>query len=187
MKYIKTLSMVIGAAAFSAQPLQAAPAKTCPTVLNHTLKTLDGQSQNLCAYQGKVVLMVNTASMCGYTPQYKGLQALHTKYKDKGLVVLGFPAANFGGQELASDKEIAKFCKDNYSVTFPVFSKSSVKGSDRNPVYQILEARTGEAPLWNFHKYLIARDGQKVLSFSSGTNPMSPKFTQAIEQLLAQK
>jgi glutathione peroxidase len=160
---------------------------TCPNMLNHKFQTLQGKSENFCNYQGKVLLVVNTASFCGYTPQYKELQNLYKKYKSQGLVVMGFPANDFGKQEPGEDKEIAKFCKETYNVSFPMFSKSSVKGQAKNPLFEQLKQKTGEAPLWNFHKYLIDRSGEKALSFSSSTSPSDPKLIAALEAMLKQK
>lgn len=147
-----------------------------------TMKSIDGQPVPLSTYKGKVVLMVNVASQCGYTPQYKGLETLYKEYKDKGLVLLGFPANNFGGQEPGSDAEIKTFCSRNYSVTFPMFSKISVKGSDRAPLYSYLAA-AGE-PKWNFSKYLVGKDGKVIQLFGSGVAPESAELRGAIDQAL---
>jgi glutathione peroxidase len=160
----------------------AAPA--CPPLLDHTLKDIDGTMQNLCAYAGKVVLVVNTASQCGYTGQYQGLQALHQKYGKQGLVVLGFPANDFGGQEPGSNTTIKDFCESNYAVDFPLFSKVGVKAANANPLHEGLAQATGERPSWNFHKYLIDRSGTRALSFASRIEPQSRDMVQAIESLL---
>ena len=162
--------------------VHAAPA--CPPLLNHTLKDIDGTMQNLCAYAGKVVLVVNTASQCGYTGQYKGLQALHDKYGKQGLVVLGFPANDFGGQEPGSNTKIKDFCETSYDVSFPLFSKVGVTAANANPLHEGLAKATGERPGWNFHKYLIDRSGTRVLSFASRVDPESKAMVQAIESLL---
>jgi len=162
--------------------VHAAPA--CPPLLDHTLKDIDGTMQNLCAYAGKVVLVVNTASQCGYTGQYKGLQALHEKYGKQGLVVLGFPANDFGGQEPNTETKIKDFCETNYQVDFPLFSKVGVKAANANPLHQGLAKATGERPSWNFHKYLIDRSGTRALSFASRIEPESKAMVQAIESLL---
>ena len=155
-------------------------------LLDKTEKRLLGKSENLCsAYAGKVVLVVNTASQCGYTPQYEGLEALYKTYKDKGLVVLGFPSDQFGGQEFADDKEIAKFCKANFGVSFPMFTKTDVKGDKVNPLFKDLIATTGKEPSWNFNKYLIGRDGKAVTHFGSNTKPQGEDFVKAIEAELA--
>ncbi|HEX4986126.1 MAG TPA: glutathione peroxidase [Burkholderiales bacterium] len=159
----------------------------CPDVLNHKLNNLDGQPVNLCEYTGKVVLAVNTASYCGNTPQYKGLEALYSKYKDQGLVVVGFPANDFGAQEPGSSKEIKDFCELTYGVKFPMIEKTSVVPGKANPVFAKLEKMTGEAPEWNFHKYLISRDGKRAVSFSARTQPESADVVRQIEALLAEQ
>jgi glutathione peroxidase len=162
-------------------------AMACPNVLNLQTKSLDGQPVNLCDYAGKVVLAVNTASFCGNTPQYKGLESLYQKYKDKGLVVVGFPANDFGSQEPGTAKEIKEFCELTYGVKFPMLEKSSVVPGKANPVFAELAKMTGETPGWNFHKYLIARDGQRAFSFSARTQPESREIVRQIETLLAEK
>lgn len=155
-------------------------------LLDKTEKRLLGKAENLCdSYAGKVVLVVNVASQCGYTPQYEGLEALYKTYKDKGLVVLGFPSDQFGGQEFADDQEIAKFCKANFGVSFPMFTKTDVKGDKANALFKDLIATTGQKPSWNFNKYLIGRDGKSVSHFGSNTKPESAEFTKAIEAELA--
>ena len=158
----------------------------CPDVLNHKLKNLDGKPLDLCEFAGKVVLAVNTASYCGNTPQYKGLEALYQKYRDKGLVVVGFPANDFGAQEPGSSKEIKEFCELTYGVKFPMAEKTSVVAGKANPVFAQLVKMTGEAPEWNFHKYLIARDGKRAFSFSARTPPESKDVVTRIEELLAE-
>ncbi len=173
------------AAALALAASQAAAVCKSP-LLDKTEKRLLGKSENLCeAYAGKVVLVVNTASQCGYTPQYEGLEALYKTYKDKGLVVLGFPSDQFGGQEFADDQEIAKFCKANFGVSFPMFTKTDVKGDKVNPLFKDLIATTGKTPSWNFNKYLIGRDGKAVLHYGSDTKPQSADLTKAIEAELA--
>jgi glutathione peroxidase len=134
-----------------------------------------------------VVLVVNTASYCGYTPQYKALEALYEKHRGRGLVVLGFPSNDFGQQEPGSNGDIAAFCENTFGVRFPMFAKSGVSpraGASVNPLYAQLIAQTGQAPKWNFHKYLIARDGSRVTSFASAVEPDSPAFSQELEKLL---
>ena len=162
--------------------VQAAPG--CPPLLNHTMKDIDGTMQSLCTYAGKVVLVVNTASQCGYTGQYKGLQALHEKYGKQGLVVLGFPANDFGGQEPGSNAAIKDFCESNYQVDFPLFSKVGVTAANANPLHAALAKATGERPNWNFHKYLIDRSGTRALSFATRVDPESKEIVQAIETML---
>ncbi|HET9338833.1 MAG TPA: glutathione peroxidase [Casimicrobiaceae bacterium] len=160
---------------------------SCPALLDHRFQRLQGgQTESLCDYGGKVVLVVNTASYCGYTHQYEGLEALYRKYKDRGLVVVGFPSNDFGGQEPGTSQEIAEFCRTTYGVQFPMYEKTSVSGVADNPLYTELAARTGERPRWNFHKYLIDRRGVKVTSFRSAVEPDSREFVRAIEQMLAE-
>ena len=160
----------------------------CPRVLQHTvLRLQDEKPQNLCQYQGKVVLVVNTASYCGFTSQYDGLEKIYAKYKDQGLVVLGFPSNDFGQQEPGSNKEIADFCKNTYDVKFPMFAKSVVSGNNPNPLFKMLIAKTGTTPKWNFYKYLIDRNGNVVDSFGSMTKPSSSSITSQIEKLLGEK
>jgi glutathione peroxidase len=166
----------------------AAVAEACPALLRHAFKPVQGgPPQSLCQYQGKVVLVVNTASKCGYTYQYEGLEALYRKYRDRGLVVLGFPSDDFGGQEPGSNKEIAEFCRTVYGVQFPMFEKASVARIDANPLYGELASKTGQKPRWNFHKYLIDRTGTRVASFGSNVEPGSSEFVSQVERLLAEK
>jgi len=165
--------------------LASAPAAACPTLLDHTLPSLTDQATSLCQYQGKVLLVVNTASECGYTPQYAGLEALYRRYREKGLIVLGFPANDFGGQEPGSNKEIASFCEINYGVSFPMFAKSQVRSDRVNPFYAALGAKTGERPQWNFHKYLIDRSGREVMSFGTRVTPDDRKLVGEIERMIA--
>ncbi|WP_353427391.1 glutathione peroxidase [Polynucleobacter sp. MWH-UH19D] len=161
---------------------------TCSPLLNHTFPRLQDEApQNLCQYQGKVILAVNTASFCGFTSQYEGLEKIYAKYKDKGFVVLGFPSNDFGQQEPGSNKEIADFCKNTYDVKFPMFAKSSVSGSNPNPFFKMLIAKTGTTPKWNFYKYLIDRNGNVVDSFGSITKPTSSSITDQIQKLLEEK
>jgi glutathione peroxidase len=159
----------------------------CPDLLNHQMNNLDGKPIDLCEFAGKVVLAVNTASYCGNTPQYKGLEALYQKYKDQGLVVVGFPANDFGSQEPGSGKEIKDFCELTYGVKFPMVEKTSVVAGKANPVFAQLEKMTGDAPEWNFHKYLIARDGKRAFSYGARTQPESGEIVKQIETLLAEK
>lgn len=162
-------------------------ATACPPLLNQQFPRLqDEKPQSLCQYAGKVLLVVNTASYCGFTPQYKGLESLYSRYRDRGLVVLGFPSNDFA-QEKASNKEIADFCENTFGVQFPMFAMSSVRGRDANPFFRDLAASTGRQPLWNFHKYLIDRDGRPVAQFASTTAPDSKALIAEIEKLLAAK
>lgn len=159
--------------------------KVCPDVLNGTYPKLqDDSPQSLCQYTGRVVLVVNTASYCGFTRQYDGLERLYDRYKSQGFVILGFPSNDFGQQEPDSNQKIADFCRNTYGIKFPMFAKSSVRGSNANPLFKQLAKQTGEAPSWNFHKYLISRDGRLVTSFGSQIAPESKTMTDAIEQML---
>jgi glutathione peroxidase len=182
MRFLLVLVSLLGAA--------GAQAATCPALLAREMPRLqDEKPQSLCQYAGKVVLVVNTASFCGFTSQYKGLEDLYAKYRDRGLVVLGFPSNDFGAQEPGSNGEIAKFCEGTFGVKFPMFTKTRVSaraGSGVNPLFVDLERITGSSPKWNFHKYLIARDGTTVESFNSLTSPDSSSLTSTIEKLLAQ-
>ena len=155
----------------------------CPELLDHTLPSLDDRSQSLCQYAGKVLLVVNTASQCGYTPQYDGLEALYRKYRSRGLVVLGFPMNDFGAQEPGSNKEISTFCVNEYAIDFPMFAKSSLAA---NPFYAGLAKATGSAPAWNFHKYLVDRSGRRVQSFASRVEPDDAKLVATLERLLGE-
>jgi glutathione peroxidase len=160
-------------------------AAACPAVLQHTVERLqDEKPQNLCQYAGKVVVVVNTASFCGFTPQYKSLEELHARYKDKGLVVLGFPSNDFS-QEPENNKKIADFCENTYGVKFPMFSKTAVRGSDASPLFKQLTQITETAPKWNFYKYMISRDGKTVQSFNSTTDPLSKTFLAEVDKLVA--
>ena len=160
----------------------------CPPLLQHTYSQLQtGEPQSLCRYAGKVLLVVNTASKCGYTPQYAELEGLYRKYKDRGLVVLGFPSDDFGGQEPGSNTQIAEFCRTVYGVQFPLYEKTTVTELARNPLYRELSRVTGHAPKWNFHKYVVDRDGNAVASFVSDVAPQSRELTALIERLLARK
>ncbi len=166
------------------------PAVVESYVLNFSLNDIDGKEQNLEQYKGKVVLMVNVASKCGFTSQYKGLEALYQKYKDKGLVVLGFPSNDFGGQEPGADADIKSFCQANYKVTFPLFSKIKVTGTSAHPLYQRLAAQPGAAggvPKWNFNKFLVGRDGKVIERFDSRVKPDGDDLTKQVETALAAK
>ena len=153
------------------------------SIYEFTPKSIEGAPAPLSAYRGKVALVVNVASKCGYTPQYAGLESLYEKYKDKGLVVLGFPANNFGAQEPGSDTEIKTFCSTKYNVSFPMFSKISVAGSDQAPLYQYLTTTAGDVK-WNFTKFLIGKDGKVIRKFDSAVTPSSPELISAVESAL---
>lgn len=158
----------------------------CPDTLDFSKRTLaEDKTVNLCeAYHGKVILIVNTASKCGFTYQYEGLEALYRTYKDRGLVVLGFPSNDFASQEPGTEKQIRDFCKNTYSVEFPMFEKTHVREGDPDPLYRKLGELAGEYPRWNFHKYLLDRSGKLVGSFSSRTEPQSKQLIELIESQL---
>lgn len=179
------LLLGIALAILAVSGLRSVQAAECPSLLRHSFPDLStGKPQDLCQYQGRVILVVNTASYCGFTDQYRGLETLYRKYRDRGLVVLGFPANDFAGQEPGSDQQIARFCRLTYGVAFPMFAKSHVTGRQRNAFYDELARRTGEAPRWNFHKYLIDRDGTRVQSFASSVPPDDPRLVEALQRLL---
>ena len=165
--------------------LPAAASEQCPALLDHRFASLQSQKlQSLCQWQGKVLLVVNTASYCGFTNQYDGLEALYARLKDKGLVVVGFPSNDFGGQEPGSDKEIADFCRLTYGIQFPMFAKAKVVGGDATAFYSQLAEATGEASQWIFHKYLIDRSGKQVLSFGSRVKPDDKALLARIDEFL---
>jgi glutathione peroxidase len=164
---------------------QAKPGEQCPAVLNHEFPRLqDEKTISLCDFKGQVLLVVNTASFCGFTNQYEELEKVHSQYKSKGFSVVGFPSSDFGNQEYKSNKEIAAFCNNTFGVKFPMFAKTVVKGDSANPLYKQLAKASGEQPGWNFHKYLINRKGEVVGTFKSGVSPTSPQITQAIRRAL---
>ncbi len=195
----RALAIALLATSFGAmQPAQAAgsavaaPASaSCPALLQRDMPRLqDEKPQALCQYAGRVVLVVNTASFCGFTPQYKALEALSARYAERGFVVLGFPSNDFGSQEPGSNKEIADFCENTFNVKFPMFAKSRVLPGKAgvvttNPLFADLAKQTGQSPKWNFHKYLISRDGKEVQSFASDVDPSTPAFAQGVERLLS--
>ena len=188
--YAFLLPLAVLASALMPLPAAAqnASAASCPAILRHQfLRLQDDAPQNLCQYAGKVVLVVNTASYCGFTGQYEGLEALYAKYQSKGLVVLGFPSNDFGQQEPGSSKEIADFCYNTYGVKFPMMNKAVVVGSERNALYAELAKATGVAPKWNFHKYLIDRSGKVIASFPSEVEPGNPQLVAPLEAALNQK
>jgi glutathione peroxidase len=160
------------------------------TVYDFTLNSIDGQPAPLSAFKGKIVMLVNVASRCGFTPQYTGLESLYEKYKDRGFVIVGIPANNFGGQEPGTNQEIKTFCTAKYHVSFPMMAKVSVKGSDITPLYQFLTDKnanpeTGGDIGWNFTKFLVGPDGKVIARFDSKTEPESPEVTSAVEKALA--
>tara|TARA_B100000287_G_scaffold427547_1_gene477348 strand:- start:1437 stop:1961 length:525 start_codon:yes stop_codon:yes gene_type:complete len=156
----------------------------CSDILNSTLRVLDSDDeQNLCDYSGNVVLVVNVASRCGYTPQYAGLQRLYTKYKDDGLTVIGIPSRDFR-QEFSAEAKVAEFCSTEYGVEFPMFATAKVKGKKAHPFYKKLIAASGKEPRWNFAKYLIGRDGEVIEHYKSSVTPESERLVAAIEAVL---
>jgi glutathione peroxidase len=184
--------MIAGLAALGAGgEAPAAGGEHGAPVLGYTVKKNDGTPVKLSQYRGSVLMIVNTASKCGYTPQYAGLEKLYQKYKDRGLKILAFPANNFGAQEPGTDTEIRNFCSTKYNVTFDLFSKISVKGEDKAPLYQYLTEHEKDPALngdikWNFQKFLVNRKGEVVARFDPGDEPMSPKVTATVEKLLAE-
>jgi glutathione peroxidase len=183
----RLFALLAAASAVAAVAPAAAQAQAaCPALLQHTVNRLqDDKPQPLCQFSGKVLLVVNTASQCGYTPQYKGLEALHAKYAAQGLVVMGFPANDFGGQEPGDARKIGQTCFNVYGVQFLMFNKISVAGADAHPLYAWLAKATGQVPKWNFHKYLVDRQGRVVSSFASEVEPQDKRLVSEIEKLLA--
>ena len=183
VKELKHSMLVAGLLTLGVVPVSSAA--ECPPLLNPTFPGLqDGKAMPLCQYAGKVILVVNTASFCGFTSQYEGLEKLYARLKDKGLVVVGFPSNDFGEQEPGSDKEIADFCRLTYGVEFPMVAKTTVKGRDANPFYLKLAELTGSEPRWNFHKYLINRDATQVVAYSSFTKPDDGDLLKKIDEFL---
>jgi glutathione peroxidase len=178
MKILFAALLVLSATAFAAS-----------SVYDFTMPALNGSPTPLAGFKGKVVLVVNVASQCGYTPQYEGLQALYAKYRDQGFVIAGFPANNFGGQEPGTNEEIGAFCKSKFGVTFPMFSKISVKGSDQAPLYRFLtdksaNPKTGGEIQWNFTKFLVDRTGKVIQRFEPAVEPESKELVSAVESTL---
>jgi glutathione peroxidase len=176
--------------------LVASPSPASPpsgkSVLDFTMKSIDGTDVSLSRYGGKVLLMVNVASQCGNTPQYEGLEALYRRYKDRGFAILGFPANNFGEQEPGSDAEIKQFCSSKYDVTFDMFSKISVKGEDQHALYRFLTSKETDPHFagditWNFQKFLVNKEGKIVARFDPKTQPLSDQVVQAVEKALNEK
>ncbi len=178
------LSLIASLASFTTKPENKATLPSQKSIYDFSLNSIEGKAVSLSQFKGKKMLLVNVASQCGYTPQYKDLEALHNKYKDK-LVVIGFPANNFGAQEPGSNAEISTFCQKNYGVTFLMMEKISVKGDDKHPLYKWLSSKEengvcNEAPGWNFCKYLIDEKGNIIQFFKSGVNPLSEEITSKI-------
>jgi glutathione peroxidase len=171
--------------AFLALAFAGPAGAACPALLQHTFPRLqDEKPQPLCQYSGKVLLVVNTASYCGFTPQYKGLEELQSRYRERGLVVLGFPSNDFS-QEGGSNQQIAEFCENTFGVRFPMFAKTSVRGPEANALYRQLAGHTGRQPQWNFHKYLVGRDGSVIADYPSRTGPGDKALVREIEKQLA--
>lgn len=184
----KVISSALAVAAMLVAPSSRAPAEsTQGSAYDYSFKSIDGAPMNLADWRGKVLLVVNTASFCGYTKQYSGLQDLWSKYEDKGLVVVGVPSNDFGGQEPKAEGEIKSFCQGAFGVTFPLTEKQVVTGEAAHPFYVWAAQAGGGAPAWNFHKYLIGKDGKMLRAFTSRVAPTSPEITEAIEEALAQK
>lgn len=165
-------------------------AQTAPKLMDIPLKDINGKDTSLNAYKGNVLLVVNVASKCGLTPQYEALEAIHKKYESKGFTVLGFPCNDFAGQELGTNEEIKKFCSSKYDVTFPLFDKLHVKGTEQHPLYATLTGKGSAFPgdvKWNFGKFLIGKDGKVLKRFEPKTTPDSPEVIAAIEEALAAK
>ncbi|MDB5745512.1 MAG: glutathione peroxidase [Massilia sp.] len=193
---ILPLALLAAVSSAAAQPAGVVPHRpvvaagstsaACPALLKQNFKRLQDEApQDLCQYAGKVVLVVNTASYCGFTKQYEGLEKLYAKYNPRGLVVLGFPSNDFGNQEPGNAKEIAELCYNTYGVKFPMFAKTPVKGPNANPLHAALAKQTGQEPKWNFTKYLIGRDGKLVEYFPSKVTPEDPQLVGKIEKALA--
>ncbi len=178
---MRCLCAGIGSAIFMfvLAPLAAA----CPDLLKHQFKSLQGETVNLCAYEKRPILIVNTASMCGYTPQLEKLEAMSKRYGKRGLVVLGFPSNDFN-QEYVSNKEIANFCRLNYAIEFPMMEQGAVSGPKASALFRQLATASGEAPAWNFHKYLIAPDGKTVHSFRAAVEPDAPEVIKRLAPML---
>lgn len=183
------IAMCLVAAITIAATAQTKKENAMSPIYNFTMKTIGGNEKSLSSYKNKVVIIVNVASFCGYTPQYKELESLYTMYKEKGFVILGFPANNFGQQEPGSDSDIKNFCESKYNVSFDLFSKISVKGNDQHPLYKYLTTETdfkGDIG-WNFTKFLVDKNGNVVAKYPSATKPLAKEVTQKVEELLARK
>jgi len=178
---------MIGTVCLLSAAMMSEAAFGASSVYEFTMNSIDGKPLPLASFKGKVLLIVNVASRCGFTPQYEGLEAVYEKYKDQGLVIVGVPANNFGGQEPGTNEEIKTFCSSKYNVKFPIYSKVSVKGSDKTPLYQFLTdpaSKTGGEIQWNFTKFLVDRNGKVIARFESAVTPQSPEITSAIEKAL---
>lgn len=186
MKKTLTAAVVI---AFSLIAVCSRSVRAGESIYDFTMKDINGETVALSSFKGKEVLIVNTASKCGFTPQYKSLEALYEKYKDQGLVILGFPANNFKNQEPGTNDDIKSFCLLNYSIKFPMFSKISVAGEDMDPLYQYLTAKSGfDGPItWNFNKFLVNSEGKVIARFDTKTDPLDPAVLETVEKNLPKK
>ena len=173
-KLILIAAMLVSGSAF---------AGSCPALLNHKFKTVTGSEIDLCQYADRAILVVNTASRCGYTPQFSKLQSMYDRYKDQGFIVVGFPSNDFR-QELATNKEVGEFCQVNYGVSFPMMEKTAVTGAGANALYKQLTQFSGEQPGWNFHKYLISPGGKDVYSFATRVEPDAPEILGKLKPML---
>jgi glutathione peroxidase len=182
---LKHVAAALVATVAVAAPAQA-PAQAPANAWDITMTAIDGEPLPLAQFKGRVLMVVNTASFCGYTPQYKGLQALYDKYKDQGLTIVGVPSGDFMGQEYKTNKEVAEFCESTFGIKFPMAEKAKVKGKDAAPFYQWAAATLGpdNTPKWNFHKYLVGRDGKLVAAFPSKVTPNDPNLVKAVEAAL---
>lgn len=168
--------------------LGASPAlAACPSLLDHRVQTIRGEPMDLCQFAGRVVLVVNTASYCGFTDQYKGLEALYQRYRERGFVVLGVPSNDFGAQEPGSNAEVADFCERTYRVRFPMTEKAVVRGPDASPLFRQLAQQSGSVPGWNFHKYVVGRDGKVATAFPSAVAPGDARVVGAVEAALGKR
>lgn len=188
MRYLVLFGFIGAIFGCQQKVIQASMVDGCPETLNHTVRTLnDGRQVNLCQeYAGKILLIVNTASKCIFTDQYESLEKLYDTYRDRGLIVLGFPSNDFGNQEPGTEKQVQEFCRLTYGVKFPMFSKTSVRAKNADPLFRTLGKMTGRYPQWNFYKYLLDQNGNIVASYSSMTNPMSSSVVDKIEQLVSE-
>jgi glutathione peroxidase len=176
----QSFAILLGSLAMNTASAQT---ESCPTFYKHQFKTLQGKSIDLCQYQNQAILVVNTASKCGFTPQFEQLEALYSKYQNKGLLVVGFPSNDFK-QEPGNNKQIGDFCKMTYAVKFPMVEKTSVTGANANPFYQQLIAKTGKSPQWNFYKYLITPEAKNVYVFESTLSPDSEELMSKLKPFL---
>lgn len=188
-KLIRSFAIISTSIILSAGSIFSTAKASEKNAFDFSFKSIDGKNMPLSSYKGKLIMVVNTASLCGFTKQYSELQELYSKYKDKGFVIIGVPSNDFGGQETEDEKAIKKFCEINYNITFPLTTKYSVKGENAHPFYKWSEEEKGgfAAPKWNFHKYLISPEGEIIDWFFSSTSPTSSKVIKAVEENLPKK